>query len=236
MHTHVCIQVLVSDAQSSSLSQIISSLKTSLSETEKDVHPAASKPAPAPAAPAKCISWTDLSSDPPCMRRQTVEGVEQVGVLAKGPEGCATVSWPDGREEATDLSNLLLVPKVTLKRPAAAEGDSLLKKPAAAAGAPCLKKPCGHFPVRRKPAAKEMDTVAARSDLLLEHDVLYYKHGHRVGIREKADEKRQVFSFGGSACGATVEQLKAIGNMCCKKLTEGWSLQGTKDWAIDSLK
>ena len=238
-----------SSASSSSLAQIIGDLKTSLAN-KVDTHehdspkPSAHDAAVHVPAAGKCIEWTDFEADPPCMRRQTPAGKEEVGILSKGPEGCAIVTWPDG-EQITDVSNLLLVKKLTMKKPAAAASEvSVLKKPAAAAaeGEPMLKKPAGHFPVRRKPAAAEIDPVAARvgGDIVLEHDVLYYKKGHRIGIREKPGFgdglKRQIFSFGGTACGASVDQLRSIGIMCCKKLAEGWSPEGTKAWAVSSLE
>ena len=85
------IQVPVSYQESSSLSQIMCAVKTSLSETEKDVLPAAPKlAAPASAALAKCISGTDVSAPPHACAAGRLAVLS--GVLAAGPDGYATVT------------------------------------------------------------------------------------------------------------------------------------------------
>lgn len=70
----------------------------------------------------------------------------------------------------------------------------------------------------------------------LEHSVLYYKNNHRIGIRQKAGEKRQVFSFGGADCKLTEEELRTLGKEACSKLATGWSEHGTHEWCLSALR
>ena len=211
------------DPKSASLSDTIMDMKKYM---KPNVPCAPAMPAPAltmlrPApSPARTITWTDLEATPPCLMRMRQDGVEERGVLktGAGPAGFASVTWPDGSVESTEISNLLLVPMNSLKRPAAAT----LKRPAA----PKAK-------ILRAPEPLKYDPVLVRHDLALEHCVLWYKKNYSIGIRVKGGGK-QLFSFGGMSCKASEAELREIGNQVCKKLAEGWSVEGAREWACAS--
>ena len=175
-------------------------------------------PLPAP-SPARAMTWTDLEATPPCLMRMRKDGVEEKGVLQKGEgdDSFASVHWPDGSIEPTEISNVLLIP--LKKRPASAA----LKRPAA----PKAK-------ILRAPEPLKYDPVLARPDVILEHSVLYYKNGHNIGIRVKGGGK-QIFSFGGKRCMASEAELREIGLQVCKKLAEGWTVEGAREWACASV-
>ena len=210
------------DAKSASLSDTIVHMKKYMKATAPCAlampAPALALPLPAP-SPARAITWTDLEATPPCIMRMSQGGVEEKGILMKGEgaAGFASVTWPDGSVEPTEVSNLLLV---TLKRPASAS----LKKPAA----PKAK-------ILRAPDPLKYDPVLARPDIVLEHTVMYYKNGHNIGIRVKGEGGKQIFSFGGKSCKASEAELRELGSKVCKKLAEGWSVEGAREWACASV-
>ena len=153
--------------------------------------------------------------------KRVVLGKDEIGTLQEGPDGFALVTWPDGNSSITEVPNLFLVPNapVQCKRPAAAT----FKKPATK----CAKDAAAKF----KQADMLLAQAAHAKQAVLDHHVLYYKNGNRCGIREKQGDKKQIFSFGGTACKASSDQLKEIGMEACKKLAEGWSIEGTWEWA-----
>ena len=163
------------------------------------------------------IPWTDLDADPPLMKR-SVDGETEDGILKQGTnaDGMATVTWPDGSVETTDVPNLLVVP--SKKRPAA---DAVLKRPAK---------------IQRPSAPLSYSQVLARPDIDLEHLVLYYKKPHQIGIRQKKRfGGKQLLSFGGRACSATEQELRAVGIEVCKKLADGVSIARAREWAQESV-
>ena len=68
---------------------------------------------------------------------------------------------------------------------------------------------------------------------------MYYKNNHCIGIRDKVGKDggkgKQIMSFGGKWCKASEEELRELGYQVCKKLAEGWSIQGTNHWARESI-
>ena len=209
-------------ARRSSLTDALGAMKAAASSEAPPSF--ATGPAPGATETGKPITWTDIDASPPCLRRAKPgrEG-EEVGVLSAGDDGFAKATWPDGTIEATEIPNLLVLPKThprALKRPASA----MLKRPAA-------------FKVLKKPAATAGDALPAlpAPDLKLEHAVLFYKNNNRIGIREKSGMKKQIFSFGGVECKLNEQELRDIGVEACKKLAGGWSEHGTHDWCIAAI-
>ena len=203
----------------SRLSSVIASMKLNIRNTSSSPAPIvpsgvlvariAEAVAPTSAVPAGIVKWTDLEADPPVMRR-FIHDVEEAGILEQSTDadGMAIVTWPDGKVETTEVPNLLIAP---MKRPAA----TVLKKPAKA-----------HCPAY----------VHAPAGIALEHLVLYYKNSHYIGIRQKAHlGGKQIFSFGGKHCEATEQQLREIGVEVCKKLADGWSIEGAREWAVHEV-
>ena len=132
----------------------------------------------------------------------------------------------------TELPNLLLMVARGLapqKKPAAC------KKPAAAVGAipaapadpapaiPAAKK----VAIKKKPAAAPAAAAAAHpaepadAPAVRNYQVLWYKNGHNIGIRQCFGEKKQIFSAGGQNCKKTEAQLRAIGNVAIDDLAAG---------------
>ena len=234
--THFCNEVQASTAPvsalppveedtelpNSRLSSVIASMKLNIRSTASSSAPivpsgvlvarTAGSVAPTsavPAVPAGIVKWTDLEADPPVMRR-FIHGEEQAGTLKQGTDadGMAIVTWPDGKVETTEVPNLLIVP---MKRPAA----SVLKRPAKARCSASADAPAG---------------------IALEHVVLYYKNNNHIGIRQKPHlGGKQIFSFGGKHLKVTEQQLREIGVEVCKKLADGWSAKGAREWALHEV-
>ena len=142
--------------------------------------------------------------------RRFIHDEEQAGILKQSTDadGMAIVTWPDGMVETTEVPNLLIA---SMKRPAA----SVLKKPAKARCSASADAPAG---------------------IALEHLVLYYKNNHHIGIRQKSHlGGKQIFSFGGKHVEATEQQLREIGVEVCKKLADGWSAEGAREWALHEV-
>ena len=228
--THFCNEVQASTAPvaalplveedtelpSSRLSSVIASMKLNIRNTASSSAPivpsgvlvartteSVAPTSAVPAVPAGIVKWTDLEADPPVMRR-FIHDEEEAGILEQSTDadGMAIVTWPDGKVETTEVPNLLIA---SMKRPAAI----VLKKPAKA-----------HCPA----------SAHAPAGIALEHSVLYYKNTHTIGIRQKAHlGGKQIFSFGGKHCEATEQQLRDIGVEVCKKLADGWSIEGARE-------
>ena len=64
---------------------------------------------------------------------------------------------------------------------------------------------------------------------------MYYKNGHRLGIRRKFGDGTQCFSFGGTKCQETKAELKCVGQEVLKKLDGGMSEEDAKTWAVGAL-
>ena len=203
-------------SQECSLSSVIASMKSNISTTVSSSAPAgpsvvlAARPAASVSSssggPPGIVQWTDLEADPPVMNR-SINGEEEAGILEQGTaaDGMAIVTWPNGSVETTEVPNLLVV---SMKRPAIA----VRKRPAK---------------ILRPAASLGYHPVLARPDIALEHSVLYYKNTHIIGIRQKVRiGGRQLFSFGGKHCEATEQELRDVGIEVCKKLADGWSIDG----------
>ena len=64
---------------------------------------------------------------------------------------------------------------------------------------------------------------------------MYYKNGHRLGIRRKFVDEKQCFSFGGTKCEETIVELKCVGQEVLRKLDGGMSEDDAKTWAQEAL-
>ena len=53
------------------------------------------------------------------------------------------------------------------------------------------------------------------------YQVLYYKNGNNIGIRQRFYAKTQIFSFGGKHCGKSERQLRDIAVEVVRKLEDG---------------
>jgi len=146
--------------------------------------------------------------------------------LQKGCEQLLVAHFSDGIYQ-TELSNLLFGPAAALS------AQILRKKPATAP--------------QKKPAVAAADATIAIADPALDaephtspsdgapakrsYEALWYKNGHRVGIRQTFGIKTQIFSFGGTRSLRSRRQLQAIGKLVVKDLQAGMNPEAAKEKA-----
>ena len=144
--------------------------------------------------------------------------------LVEGSENLLVAHFSNGTYQ-TELSNLLFAPALALasgvkKKPA----GSVKKKPAAAAIPAEPAEPAAAAAIPADPPGKK------------HYQVLWYKNGHNVGIRQTFGAKTQIFGFGGKLCQKTEEELVAIGNIIQDDLQGGMSPEAAKRKAKDLAK
>jgi hypothetical protein len=130
--------------------------------------------------------------------------------LEKGPDQFLVAHFSNGTH-VTELSNLILAAALAVK---------IKKKPAAA------KKPAASVPADAAPSPVPADAApspelesAAPSPRT--YQLLWYKNGNNVGVRQTFGPKRQIFSFGGKRCTKSKERLLEIGKQVVKDLQAG---------------
>ena len=149
--------------------------------------------------------------------------------LVEGPDGFAIAKFSN-LVHVTELANILLSPvadlvkaraqakaeskqaKKACKKPAAA-----CKKPAAAEAAALAVEPAAES------AAAPIDAGPAAEASVRNYQILWYKNGHNIGIRQLFGAKTQIFSVGGKNCHKTEVQLRAIGKIAIGDLNAGMS-------------
>ena len=124
--------------------------------------------------------------------------------LEKGPDQFLVAHFSNGTH-VTELSNLILAAALAIK---------IKKKPAAA------KKPAASVPAD---AAPSPESAAPRK-----YQLLWYKNGLNVGVRQTFGPKRQIFSFGGRRCNKSKERLLEIGREVVKDLELGMAPDAAK--------
>ena len=65
---------------------------------------------------------------------------------------------------------------------------------------------------------------------------MYYKKSNSIGVREKFDEKRQVFSYGGKKTSLREDGLRGWGDEVLTRLDKGQSCNKVKKWIRDIVK
>jgi hypothetical protein len=129
--------------------------------------------------------------------------------LEKGPDQFLVAHFSNGTH-VTELSNLLL---------AAALAGKIKKRPAAA------KKPAASVPAD---AAPSPESAASVPNPPRKYQLLWYKNGLNVGVRQTFGPKRQIFSFGGRRCNKSKERLLEIGRKVVKDLELGMAPDAAK--------
>ena len=144
-----------------------------------------------------------------------LECTQQLGLktstvqLEKGPDQILVAHFSNGTP-VTELSNLILAAALAIK---------IKKKPAAA------KKPAASVPAD---AAPSPESAASVPNPPRTYQLLWYKNGHNVGVRQTFGPKRQIFSFGGKRCTKSKERLLEIGRQVVKDLQEGMAPDAAK--------
>ena len=155
----------------------------------------------------------------------------KIATLEAGPNGFLVANFGQA-VHSTELSNLMLLvaPKtkndkaIVLKKPAAAP------KAAAAPEAASVADPAEHA-VLKKPAAAPKAAAAPEAPEKRSYQVLWYKNGNNVGIRERFGGKKQIFSFGGKLCTKSKAELLGIANDVVGDLHEGMNPLAAKEKA-----
>jgi len=128
--------------------------------------------------------------------------------LEKGPDQFLVAHFSNGTH-VTELSNLILAAALAIK---------VKKKPAAA------KKPAASVPADAAPSP-ELESAAPSPRT---YQLLWYKNGNNVGVRQTFGPKRQIFSFGGKRCTKSKERLLEIGRKVVKDLELGMAPDAAK--------
>ena len=151
----------------------------------------------------------------------------KIATLDAGPEGLLVANFgPDGLHQ-TELSNLMLLGAAKKKNDKAI----VLKKPAAAPKAAAAPEAPAEHAVLKKPAAAPKAAAAPEAPEKRSYQVLWYKNGHNVGIRERFGGKKQIFSFGGKLCTKSKAELLGIANDVVGDLHEGMNPLAAKEKA-----
>ena len=129
--------------------------------------------------------------------------------LEKGPDQFLVAHFSNGTH-VTELSNLILAAALAIK---------IKKKPAAA------KKPAASVPAD---AAPSPESAASVPNPPRKYQLLWYKNGLNVGVRQTFGPKRQIFSFGGRRCNKSKERLLEIGRKVVKDLEEDMAPDAAK--------
>ena len=156
-----------------------------------------------------------------CTRHGTSDDAKQIVSLEAGPNGLLVANFGQA-VHSTELSNLMLLVAPKKKNDKAI----VLKKPAAAS----VADPAEHA-VLKKPAAAPKAAAAPEAPENRSYQVLWYKNGNNVGIRERFGGKKQIFSFGGKLCTKSKAELLGIANDVIGDLHEGMNPLAAKEKA-----
>ena len=169
-------------------------------------------------AESKPIFTVDIASMQVFMHSPSSDAVEGAPLEA-GPNGLLVARFAD-RVHTTELCNLMLAaaPKRVMKRPAAA---MIAKRRAA--------KVAVEAPVADVPAVVPAAAAGPKND----YGFNYYKNHNSIGIKAKFGACNQVFSFGGTKCTKTEEQLRAIAAQIVADLHEGVSEADAKKKGVE---
>ena len=168
-------------------------------KTEKPVK-AEIKSEQSEAAPSEaCVYTTDLVKLE-CTKHHELGN--DTASLEAGPEGFLIARFGE-LVHTTELANLLLAPAANAKaKVAAAKAKAASKavkpRPAACTSAVAMKRPAASTSVVADGAAASSSAEAAGAN---NYAILWYKNGHRFGIREKFGGLHQIFGVGGDNAG-----------------------------------
>ena len=199
----------------------------------------------------------ELDHDKLTMTRISNKGPETVA-LEKG-QGAFLIAKFKSEEVESELPNLFLdlgpvtpaASKKKEKKPAKPKAKAKTKSVGKAKASKTKKKPLAKKPVAADapggvappeapaddpapagPNIGELEVVSAPEESEKDWSVMWYKNNTSIGIRQKFEPFKQIFSFGGARVEKSQAAMKEIGNQVVQMLKEGKTEAEAKAEAI----